>query len=132
MRQKASFRFRAGLALLPMLGSLAPAQAAPGIHPGYQASSLPPSGFEPSVGDLAWWPDGRLAVLTLLIKDHESARAGKAGQAVHSISVGAETRGIFFWEGRGPTGLAREKLILPKGPLAMIPACEKSETIGNP
>jgi hypothetical protein len=71
MRQKASFRFCAGLALLPLLGSLAPVQAAQSTHPGYLASSLLPPGFQPSVGGLAWWPDGRLAVLTLLIKDHD-------------------------------------------------------------
>lgn len=40
-------------------------------HPGYRAANLMPSGFEPSVGGLDWMPDGRLAVLTMLIKDHD-------------------------------------------------------------
>ena len=74
MLQKAPFRFRARLALLPLLVSLIAgqaAQAAQTTHPGYTASSLLPSGFQPSVGGLAWWPDGRLAVLTMLIKDHD-------------------------------------------------------------
>ena len=57
--------------LVPVLGSLGTAQAAQTIHPGYTAQSLLPPGFEPSVGGLDWWPDGRLAVLTMLIKDHD-------------------------------------------------------------
>ena len=42
--------------------------------------------------------------------------ADKAGQAGNplGLSVGTGTGGgIFFWEGRGPTGIARGKLILP-------------------
>lgn len=71
MRLKAFSRIRACLALLPLLGLPPTAQAAQSMHPGYKESSLLPSGFEPSVGGLAWWPDGRLAVLTMLIKDHD-------------------------------------------------------------
>lgn len=45
--------------------------AAQMVHPGYKSESLLPAGFQPSVGGLDWWPDGRLAVLTMLIKDHD-------------------------------------------------------------
>jgi hypothetical protein len=66
------FNFLAGLSVLPWLGSLpASSLAAQTTHPGYTSQSLLPAGFEPSVGGLDWWPDGRLAVLTMLIKDHD-------------------------------------------------------------
>lgn len=61
-----------GIPLLALAGSLPHAAvAAQTTHPGYTSQSLLPSGFQPSVGGLDWWPDGRLAVLTMLIKDHD-------------------------------------------------------------
>lgn len=67
--KRAYFRIAAAACLLGVLaGQLRAAQT---IHPGYRAVSLLPKGFEPSVGGLDWWPDGRLAVLTMLIKDHD-------------------------------------------------------------
>src|SRR4051812_42769806 len=71
MRSVTIYRILAFLGLLPALASLGAAWAAQTIHPGYTAQSLMPPGFQPSVGGLDWRPDGRLAVLTMLIKDHD-------------------------------------------------------------
>jgi hypothetical protein len=45
--------------------------AAPSFHPAYTFTSLLKSDFEPIVGDMDWMPDGRLAVVTLLMKNHD-------------------------------------------------------------
>ena len=45
------------------------------VHPDYDLTDLRPEGFEPDVSGMAWFPDGRLAVLTWG-KDQES-KSGK-------------------------------------------------------
>lgn len=47
------------------------AAAAPGRHPAYTFTSLMKPGLQPIVGDIDWMPDGKLALLTMVMKSHD-------------------------------------------------------------
>jgi glucose/arabinose dehydrogenase len=42
-----------------------------GRHPAYTFTSLMKTDFKPIVGDIAWLPDGRLLVMTMVMKSHD-------------------------------------------------------------
>lgn len=46
-------------------------QAQVKMHPAYSATSLMKTDFKPIVGDIDWLPDGRLLVMTMVMKSHD-------------------------------------------------------------
>lgn len=66
-------RAMAAMAAATVLSGNAPgiALAAPGRHPAYAFTSLLKPDFQPIVGAMDWMPDGKLALATLVMKDHD-------------------------------------------------------------
>src|SRR5688572_25124541 len=60
------------LAAVAVMAAMVFPQTAPaGRHPAYSFINLMTPAFKPIVGDMAWMPDGRLAMVTLVMKNHD-------------------------------------------------------------
>lgn len=73
MNGKTNRRSAPALAAAAILAGCLPgfAGAAPGRHPAYAFTSLIKPDFQPIVGAMDWMPDGKLALVTLVMKDHD-------------------------------------------------------------